>query len=201
MPTVAEAARELIAPLLAAHGLELFDLEYAGGRLVITVDREGGPDVDAIASATRTISRTLDAHDIVPGHYTLEVSSPGLERSLRTAEHYAWAVGRDVRLKLLPTVEGTRRVAGRLEEFDPDRDGGSLTLVLEDGTPHTVALADIDKARTVFVWGAVPKPVSPSRAAGPGKKKDPKASAPTPGADAADAPPDTTESAEKRVTA
>ncbi len=162
MSTVADTVRSLVAPLLAAHGLELFDVDYGGGRLVITVDREGGVDVDGITEATRTISRALDAHDVVPGHYTLEVSSPGLERPLRTPEHFAWAVGRDVTVKLVPGVDGERRLTGALLRFEPGErpNAGRLTLRLTDppAGERTLELAEIDKARTVFVWGPAPRP-------------------------------------------
>ncbi len=164
MPTVLDQLQSIIEPLLASHGLELFDLDYAGGRVIVTVDRPGGPDVGDITDATKTISRTLDGHDVVPGHYTLEVSSPGLERPLRTPAHYTWAVTRSVKLKLIPTVDGDRRLAGTLTDFDAD--AATITNVLDEpaGERRTVALIDIDKARTVFVWGAAPKPESPSKA-------------------------------------
>ena len=67
----------LVTPLLEEAGLELYDLELAGGVLRVLVDREGGPDIDAISQVARAISRTLDEHDPIDGHYTLEVSTPG----------------------------------------------------------------------------------------------------------------------------
>jgi len=211
MPTVLEQLQTIIEPLLVSHGLELFDLDYAGGRVIVTVDRPGGPDVGSITDATKTISRTLDGHDVVPGHYTLEVSSPGLERPLRTPAHYTWAVTRAVKLKLIPTVDGDRRLAGTLAAYNAD--AATITVVLDEpaGEERTIPLADIDKARTVFAWGAVPKPESPSKAntapkatvainkSEPANDQDGKAHTPSPASTPADTDPDATP--EKRVTA
>src|SRR5512139_844724 len=86
--SVPERVRAVIEPVVAAQGLELFDLEQAGPVLRVTVDRPGGVDMEAIASTTRALSRALDEHDPIAGHYTLEVSSPGLERPLRTPAHW-----------------------------------------------------------------------------------------------------------------
>ena len=82
--SVPERVRGVIEPVVAAEDLELFDLEQAGPVLRVTVERAGGLDMGVIASVTRAISRALDEHDPIAGRYTLEVSSPGLERPLRT---------------------------------------------------------------------------------------------------------------------
>ena len=97
--------------------------------------------------------------DPVDGAYTLEVSSPGLERPLRTPAHFLRFVGTDISVKLLAGTPGERRRQGRLEAADPDA-GGAITV---DG--QSVAYASIDRARTVFVWGPSPKPTgkSPTR--------------------------------------
>ena len=75
-----ERVRTLVEPLVAELDLDLYDLEHTGGVLRVLVDQPGGVDIDAIAALTRAISRALDEHDPIPGEYTLEVSSPGLER-------------------------------------------------------------------------------------------------------------------------
>src|SRR5688572_21390947 len=90
---VTEQVQSIIEPVLADLGLELYDLEHGGGSLRVTVDREGGLDAELITQATRLISRELDRTDPIPGAYTLEVSSPGLERTLRRPEHFRRAVG------------------------------------------------------------------------------------------------------------
>ena len=86
------------------------------------------------------------------GTYTLEVSSPGLERPLRTPGHFAAAVGERVKIKLLPGVEGDRRADGVLVSAD-DR---TATVATDDGN-RVLQLADVSKANTVFVWESTPK--------------------------------------------
>jgi len=147
--SVADRVRRLVEPLLTDLGLECFDVEYTGGRLIVMADRPGGVDLDALTDATRVISAALDQDDPVPGHYLLEVSSPGLERRLRTPDQFHRFVGSTLSVKLVPTAEGARRLRGRLDAAD---DAG-ITL---DG--RVVAYADIERAQTVFEWGPAPKP-------------------------------------------
>src|SRR5262249_32091406 len=110
MTTTTDRIRELVLPLLSDLGLSLYDLEHAGGVVRITIARPGGVDLETIALATRIVSRELDHADPVPGHYTLEVTSPGLERALRTPDHFRAAVGSVVAVRTQPGVEGDRRV-------------------------------------------------------------------------------------------
>src|SRR5690606_36006084 len=115
----------LVTPVLDAAGLELYDLELAGGVLRVLVDREGGADLDAIAAVTRALSRARDEHDPIQGRYTLEVSTPGLERPLRTATHFRKALGAEVKVKTRPGVEGDRRVDGTVTAADDE--GATVT--------------------------------------------------------------------------
>jgi ribosome maturation factor RimP len=126
--------------------------------------------MSAIAATTRAISRALDEHDPIAGQYTLEVSSPGLERPLRTPAHWAWAVGRQVSVKTMPNHPAGRRFAGTVTAAGDD----SVTLALDEpvGESLTLALDDIEKARTTFEWGPAPKPGGP-------KKKPASAATPT----------------------
>jgi ribosome maturation factor RimP len=82
----------IVAPLLVDLKLDLYDVEFRGGTLRVTVDTPpgspGGVDLDTIALVTRMVSRDLDHADPIPGRYTLEVTSPGLERTLRTPAHF-----------------------------------------------------------------------------------------------------------------
>ncbi len=152
--TVPEQIRELIEPIVADLGLDLFDLELGSGQLRVTVDRPGGVDMQALAAATRAVSRALDEADPIAGRYTLEVSSPGLERALRTPAHFAWAVGQRVAVKTVPTFDGERRVNGTITAADDQ----GVVVTDEHGTEVRLAYDDIDKARTVFEWGGQPKP-------------------------------------------
>lgn len=156
----AERMRQLVAPLLAEADVELYDLEFAGGVLRITVDRPGGVDIGAIGSLTRTISRLIDDVDPIPGQFTLEVSSPGLERALRTPEHFARSVGEVVSVKTRAGVPGDRRAKGTL--LNADEHGIELAPAdAEAGETRRLAFDELERARTVFEWGPAPKPGGP----------------------------------------
>ena len=150
--SIADDVHDLLAPLFQGRGLEVYDLTFGGGMLRIIVDKPGGVGLDEVADASKVASRLLDDNDIVPGRYTLEITSPGLERPLRRPEHYARAVGETISVKLGPQIEGARRIQGVLTGFDDE----GITIE-EDGVLHRVAFSDITKARTVFEWG--PKPM------------------------------------------
>lgn len=157
---VVERISALVAPVVTEEGLELVEIEHGGGLLRITLDREGGIDLEAITTASERISTLLDIDDPIPGgRYTLEVSSPGLERALRTPEQFSRFVGTPVQVRTQPDVEGDRRVAGVLEHAD---DEGVVIA------GRRLSYRDIERARTVFEWGPAPKP-------GKTKKKNKKA--------------------------
>lgn len=143
--------RDLVEPLVVAAGLDLYDLELGGGVLQVLVDREGGADIDAIATLTRAISRSLDEHDPIAGHYTLEVSTPGLERPLRTPAHFTRAIGATVKVKTKPGTEGERRIAGTITAADD----ATVTVQVAEGASRTVHYDEIERARTTFEWGTV----------------------------------------------
>lgn len=145
-----DRVREIVVPLVAAADLELYDLDMVGGILQVLVDRPGGADIGVISQLARSISRALDEHDPIDGGYSLEVGSPGLERPLRTPQHFAKAVGESVKVKTRPGTEGERRVAGTIQAADD----ASITVLDAEGVSHRVALDDIERARTVFEWGS-----------------------------------------------
>ncbi|HEV7888957.1 MAG TPA: ribosome maturation factor RimP [Acidimicrobiales bacterium] len=142
--------RELVEPLLNTLGTEVFDVELKAGILRISIDRANGEpvDLDAITEASRVVSEALDEADPVPGQYSLEVSSPGLERPLRTPDHYRRFVGTTISVKTNPDVEGERRIQGLLDQAD---DAG-ITVA-----GRHLAYGDIERARTVFEWGGQPQ--------------------------------------------
>ena len=150
--SVAANVHDLLAPLFQGRGLEVYDLTHGGGVLRIIVDKPGGVSLDEVADATKVASRLLDDHDLVPGRYTLEITSPGLERPLRRPEHYFQAVGETISVQLGPQVEGVRRIQGELMGCEDD--GIAIEV---NGVPHRVAFSEITKARTVFEWGPKPK--------------------------------------------
>jgi ribosome maturation factor RimP len=147
--------RSLLSPL----GLNLYDLELAAGTLNVTVIKDGGVDLEALTKANRVISEWLDINDPIPGRFTLDVSSPGLERRLRTPEHFRSTVGEVVTLRELRDGQSTRRLEGTVLEADDS----SVTLNDEEQGRVVVLLSNVERARTVFKWGAQAKP-SPSRA-------------------------------------
>lgn len=166
-----DLVRSLVEPLAAEAGADVYDITLAGGKLVVALTRSGGIDLEALTSVSRQLNVVLDEQDPISGSYTLEVTSPGLERNLRTAEHFAGAVGDEVTIRTNPDVEGERRVRGTLRTAD-DR---SVTVDLEDGGERTVAIADIERARTVFTWGSNEKPGKPAaKKSGAVKQKKPK---------------------------
>lgn len=157
MGDVGERLWETLEPYLEAEGVELDDLDVRGrgnGRLVrVTVDAPGGIGVDRIAELSRGVSRLLDEEDPVPGSYTLEVSSPGLERPLRRPAHFAKAVGREVDVKTVAPIDGAQRHRGVLEQAD-DR---GLRLAV-DGSARSIPMDSVVAAKTVFRWEKSPKP-------------------------------------------
>lgn len=150
---VVDRVRELIAPVVADVGAELYDVEFNGGILRILVDAEGGIDIDSIKTISKSSSRILDDADPIPGRYTLEVSSPGLERPLRTLDHYERAVGELIKIKTFADVDGSRRFTGTLVGAD---DAGFVIEI--DGDTQSFTYDNVSKARTVFEWGGQPKP-------------------------------------------
>jgi ribosome maturation factor RimP len=155
-----------LGPLLEPLGLSLYDVEFTSGTLNVVVNKDGGVDLESLTKANRTISEWLDANDPIPGRFTLDVSSPGLERRLRTAAHFKSAVGEVVTLRELRGSEPTRRLEGTLLEAD------ATTLTLEDRElgALVINLDAIERARTVFEWGATKPPSSKGAKTTSGKK-------------------------------
>jgi ribosome maturation factor RimP len=166
---VHERVRQAVGPALSAAGFELVDVERQGPVLRVTVDLlvgpgdqvdllvgpgdqvdllEGGIDMEGVTAATRLISEILDSTDLIGDRTTLEVSSPGIERTLRTPEHFRRFVGAAVAVKTRPGTEGERRVEGALEAAD---DEGVVVA------GRRLAYGDIERAHTVFVWPSAGK--------------------------------------------
>lgn len=181
MSALIERVRPIVAPILADLGLDLYDLEMQSGTVRVTVDRDGGVDLEAISLATRLISRELDHRDPIPGKYTLEVSSPGLERNLRTPDHFQRVVGWKVQVRTQPVVPGERRVHGILVAADddgftvrPELDGGA------EAPDRRLRYADVERARTMFEWGGQPKPgAAATRPGGTDKQRTRTSAAPS----------------------
>ena len=160
--SVVETVTAMVMPILADLSLELYDLEFAGGTLRVTIDTPpGGPagvDIDRISLVTRLLGRELDHNEnAVPGRFTLEVTSPGLERTLRTPAHFAREIGKTVNVRLTSEHEGRRRLNG---ELVGSTDRTATVRLSESGEQVEFPLSLLDKAKTVFVWETQPKPNS-----------------------------------------
>lgn len=160
MSPVAGRIYELLAPIVATADVELLDVEWTGGTLQVIVDHEDGVNIDSLATVNRLVSPILDQHDPISGRYTLEVSSPGVERPLRRSAHYQRAIGEVVIVKTEPHVE-PRRVKGTLIEASDSELSIDVTEVdgvdLPEVDRRAVAIVDIASARTIFEWGPTPK--------------------------------------------
>lgn len=179
--SIPESVTELLEPLVATLDVEILDIEWNGNSLRVVVDRTWGPDevidktngitTQQLADVNRLIGPVLDQHDPVPGRYTLEVTSPGVERKLTKAEHYRRAIGEQVVVKMMPRAE-PRRVKGEL--LSHDEATGMIEVVgdeidgIDQANPETLSIeiALVQKARTSFDWGPTPKPGGPKQKSG-----------------------------------
>ena len=143
-----ERVRSAARRVTADRGFELVDVEVkraAGGQLVrLYVDKPGGIGLDDLQSVSEEVSAILDAEDPIEGHYTLEVSSPGLDRPLRSEEDYRRFAGRLAKLSSYEPVDGRRHWTGRIASCED----GVVTLELEKGQGEAqVPLAKVSHGR------------------------------------------------------
>lgn len=145
----------LVEPYLAAEGVELDDVEiHGGGKLLrVVVEADEPLELDHIAALSRGIGRLLEEADPISGSYTLEVTSPGLERKLRRPAQFEKAVGREVAIKTYAPIDDEKRHKGRLVEANGER-----IVVDVEGSERSIAYGDVATARTVFVWEKGAKP-------------------------------------------
>lgn len=143
-----EELARLLEPAVERMGYELSDLELKlGGKdgvIRVFIDKPDGVDLSDCESVSRQLSALLDVEDPVPGHYVLEVSSPGLDRKLTKPEHFQRYVGQDVRIKLRTPVDGRRNFRGKLMAAGEER-----IEVEVDGLSHGLAMTTIESARLV----------------------------------------------------
>jgi len=137
---------ELLDPVVTRLGYELWELEYVtragGGLLRLYIDSPDGISVDDCERVSRAVSEELDATDPIPNEYTLEVSSPGLDRVLRKPEHFTRFAGEHVKLEMTEAINGRKRFSGRLTDVS----GGEIALEV-DGATLRLPIAGIHKAR------------------------------------------------------
>ncbi len=149
---------EIVTPIVSDLGLDLYDLEFVSGIVRIVVDtkpglfgengKPAGVDLEQIGLLTRLVSREFDHTEPVPGRYTLEVTSPGLERNLRLPRHFEREINKVVSVRLTAPLEttGERRVHGVLVGADEKQ----IVVRKEDGVEVAIKHEAIDRAKTVF---------------------------------------------------
>jgi ribosome maturation factor RimP len=150
---IVEQVREVATRVAAGLGLEIFDVQFRreGGGMVlrILIDRQGpaatagdSVGVDDCAKVSRDLSAILDVEDLVPTAYTLEVSSPGLDRPLRRADDYRRFTGRRAKLVMREAVDGQKYFKGTLGGME----GNDVLIDAEDGRRHRVPVGVITRA-------------------------------------------------------
>lgn len=140
---------ELIEPTVAALGLELWGIELVQqgkfSLLRIYIEREAGIAIEDCEKLSRQVSALLDVEDPIAGEYTLEVSSPGLDRPLFSAEQFAQFVGSEVSLRLRSPLQGRRKFKGKIVKVT-----GDDICVLVDDAEIVLANSEIEKASIVY---------------------------------------------------
>ncbi len=148
MADVVTRLQELLEPVVTGLGYELYGLEYLGqGKysvLRIYIDQESGITVDDCSKVSHQVSGVLDVEDPISGQYTLEVSSPGMDRPLLKAEHYGRYTGQQVKVKLDKPINGQSRFSGVLRGL---KDGSVVVEV--DGELIEFTVDMVNKARLV----------------------------------------------------
>ncbi len=146
-----DALMRLLEPPIEALGFDVVDIEFAregrGGVLRIFIDTQAkdsglGITVDDCANVSQAVSQVLETQDPIKGHYTLEVSSPGFDRILRTRAHFERFVGERIFAELKLPIDGRRRYVGELKSV-----AGDAIVVEVDGKAHSLPFERIQKAR------------------------------------------------------
>lgn len=123
----------LLQPIAAAQGVEIYDVEYvkegSDYYLRAYIDKTQGVSIVDCENVSRALSDALDREDFIPDAYILEVSSPGLGRTLKKDRHLAHSVGQEVEIKLYKPLEGVKEFSGALKSFDVD----SIVITEETG--------------------------------------------------------------------
>lgn len=141
---------ELLQPGAEALGYELVAVEMSGGDTSIVriyIDTPNGVTVTDCSKASRQFSAILDVEDPISNRYTLEVSSPGLDRPLAKPEHFKVVVGGEVKIRMSTLVNGRRRFTGELVEATDD-----FAVVEVDGEQTELLYSEMDRARVVPVY-------------------------------------------------
>jgi ribosome maturation factor RimP len=151
MAQASDKLMAIIEPAVSALGFELLGVEYMPqGRhslLRIYIDHEDGITVDDCGDVSHQVSAVLDVEDPIRGEYTLEVSSPGLDRPLFTLAHYERYSGNQAEIRLHAPLHGRRKFKGRLQGVEDDE-----VIIEVDGEEYRLAIGNIEKAHLVHEW-------------------------------------------------
>lgn len=166
-----QALTQRFDEILADLGLACLGIEWSPsggqGTLRVYIDAEGREvDIDDCESASRELSAMLDVEDPIPGHYVLEVSSPGIDRPLFTAAHFARFAGDEAKVTLKAPIDGRRRMRGRIAAVE----GTHIAVDVEGVGRIEFEEADVESARLVPDWVALGYAPGP-KPGGKGKKK------------------------------
>jgi len=137
--------KELLEPILFEKRLELFDIEFKSqgqkGVLRVFIDKDEGVTIDDCTVISRELGTLLEVHDVIPGSYTLEISSPGLTRPLKKPSDYVRFKGKAVKIKTIEDIEDKNIFTGKLLDFKDE------TVYIEtDGTNYLIPYSKIEKA-------------------------------------------------------
>jgi ribosome maturation factor RimP len=155
MQTHAEQIRQLAEPLVASEGMELILVECLkmGNHWLVRIymDRDGGVAVDDCARISNQLGDLLDVHDVPPGPYTLEVSSPGLDRPLDRDQDFLKYRGSRVHLRLAEKIEGRRDLRGELVDYEDGGDGKVLVVKVAEKI-FRIPRKSVAKANLEYEW-------------------------------------------------
>jgi ribosome maturation factor RimP len=145
----------LAAPLSEGDGMEIVDIDFrhegsrSGRVLRLYLDKEGGPNMDDLSRVSRQLSELLDAQDTIDGAYTLEVSSPGINRPLKKPAHFARFVGKRIRVRTRDLVDGRRSFLGILGQVVEDS-----VILTQEGKRYQIPFSMIEKSNYEHDWSA-----------------------------------------------
>lgn len=147
---IVSAVEAFARPVLDEMGLELVEVQFrreSGWILQLFIDQEGGVNVDDCAAVSRQVSAYLEVEEVIQHAFTLEVSSPGLERPLKRIEDFVRFSGRKARVKVKEPIDGQRVFFGKLAAVDEDNKNITLALDDTDGEHMSIDLDAVARAR------------------------------------------------------
>lgn len=155
MDATLKRIEELAASIAATEGMEVVDIEFhregrqAGRVLRFYLDKPGGANVDDLSRMSRLLGERLDDEDFIEGAYTLEVSSPGINRPLRRPEHFNQFIGKRIRVRTRDLINGRRSFLGILREASADK-----IKIMQDRVEHEIPFAQIETSNYEHDWSA-----------------------------------------------